>query len=77
MNKGPYVRIQAKRHLPVLFGQTGEWKHVRLGGVDLINVGALKSRGCYRYALIEWKEGDLDVRFGADPVENKSEGAVR
>ena len=59
----------------VLFGQTGEWKHVRLGGVDLISVGALRSRGFYRYALIEWKDGNLDVQFRAAPIENKPEGA--
>jgi uncharacterized protein (TIGR03905 family) len=61
----------------VLFGQTGEWKHVRLGGVDLISVGALRSGGFYRYALIECKDGDLDVQFRAAQIENKPEGAGR
>ena len=61
----------------VLFGQTGEWKHVRLGGVDLISVGALRTGRYYRYALIECKEGELDVQFRAAPIENKPEGADR
>jgi len=61
----------------VVFGQTGEWKHVRLGGVDLISIGALRSRGFYRYALIECKDGNLDVQFRAAPIENKPEGARR
>ncbi|MGA3116360.1 MAG: TIGR03905 family TSCPD domain-containing protein [Syntrophobacteraceae bacterium] len=61
----------------VLFGQAGEWKHVRLGGVDLISVGALRSLGFYRYALIEWKDGNLDVQFTSAPIENKQEGARR
>jgi uncharacterized protein (TIGR03905 family) len=57
----------------VLFGQTGEWKHLRLGGVDLISIGALRSGGFYRYALVEWKDGNLDVEFRAVPIENKLE----
>jgi uncharacterized protein (TIGR03905 family) len=61
----------------VLFGQAREWKHVRLGGVDLISVGTLRSRGHFRYGLIEWKEGSLNIEFRAAPIENKPEGADR
>ncbi len=54
----------------VLFGTTGEWKHVRLGEVDMINVGSLRSGEFYRYALIEWTKGGVVVQFRSTPVEN-------
>ncbi len=47
----------------VLFGHTGQWKHVRLGKVDLINIGALAASDAPGYALLEWKDDDLMVQF--------------
>jgi hypothetical protein len=47
----------------VLFGHTGQWKHVRLGKCDLINIGALASSDAPGYALLEWKDDDLMVQF--------------
>ncbi len=42
----------------VLFGHTGQWKHVRLGNVDFLNVGALAQGEEYEYTLLEWQNGD-------------------
>jgi hypothetical protein len=53
----------------VIFGQTGEWKHVRFGGFDLISVGSLKSGECYQYALIKWENDELDVQFRTARME--------
>ncbi len=46
----------------VLFGHTGQWKHVRLGNVDFLNVGALAQSEQFEYALLEWQNGDLAVQ---------------
>ena len=58
----------------VLFGQTGQWKHVRLGKVDFINVGALAANHQYGYALVAWTQGDLEVEFRTVPLDNASKG---
>ncbi|MDQ0285240.1 uncharacterized protein (TIGR03905 family) [Desulfofundulus luciae] len=47
----------------VLFASTNEWKHVRLGKVDFINVGPLKEDGQFKYALLEWAGEELQVSF--------------
>ncbi|SHF15149.1 uncharacterized protein TIGR03905 [Desulfofundulus australicus DSM 11792] len=47
----------------VLFASTNEWKHVRLGKVDFINVGPLKAESYFKYALIEWAGEELCVSF--------------
>jgi hypothetical protein len=47
----------------VLFGFTGEWKHVRIGKVDFVNVGSLISNGELRYAMLEWKDTELRITF--------------
>ncbi|MHB8918355.1 MAG: TSCPD domain-containing protein [Desulfocucumaceae bacterium] len=47
----------------VLFAHTGICRHVRLGRVDFVNVGPAEQGGRYRYALLEWEEGDLKVSF--------------
>lgn len=40
----------------VLFAHTGQWKHMRLGEVDFINVGKIVNDDTYDYALLEWQE---------------------
>jgi len=47
----------------VLFAYTRRWCHVRLGKVDFINVGPLADGSGFRYALLEWLEGELKVSF--------------
>lgn len=47
----------------VLFAFTGTYKHINLGKADFVNVGALQEGGAYRYALLEWEQGQLRVSF--------------
>ena len=55
----------------VLFGHTGQWKHVRLGKVDFLNVGALDSGEEYEYTLLAWQNADLLVQRRTIPKGNK------
>ena len=52
----------------VLFGHTGQWKHVRLGKVDFVNVGALAANGQLGFAILEWQNGGLEVQFRSLPL---------
>jgi uncharacterized protein (TIGR03905 family) len=52
----------------VLFGHTGQWKHVRLGNVDFLNVGALAQGGKYEYTLLEWQNGALAMQRRTIPT---------
>jgi uncharacterized protein (TIGR03905 family) len=54
----------------VLFGHTGRWKHVQLGKVDFLNVGALVQGDTYEYTLLEWKNEALAVQRRAIPQGN-------
>lgn len=47
----------------ILFAFTNEWKHVRLGKVDFINVGPVKEGGQFKYVLLEWAGEELQVSF--------------
>jgi predicted phosphodiesterase len=57
----------------VLFGHTGQWKQVRLGNVDFLNVGALVQGEQYEYALLEWQNSDLAVQRRTIPPGNNPE----
>jgi predicted phosphodiesterase len=52
----------------VLFGHTGQWKHVRLGKVDFVNVGALAANGKLGFAILAWQNGGLEVHFRSLPL---------
>jgi uncharacterized protein (TIGR03905 family) len=52
----------------VLFGHTGQWKHVRLGKVDFVNVGPLADNGRLGYAILAWQNGQLEVEFRSLPL---------
>lgn len=43
----------------VIFAHTCLWKHIKLGKVDFINIGAIKDPDGIKYALIEWKGEDV------------------
>ena len=47
----------------VLFAHTGRNKHVRLGTVDLVNVGALNKEGQRSYTVLEEENEKLSVSF--------------
>ncbi|MFZ5632555.1 MAG: TIGR03905 family TSCPD domain-containing protein [Bacillota bacterium] len=47
----------------VLFAHTGRYRHVRLDGVDFVNVGPVADGGAYKYALLEWEQDQLKVSF--------------
>ncbi|MBI4776981.1 MAG: TIGR03905 family TSCPD domain-containing protein [Deltaproteobacteria bacterium] len=47
----------------VLFAHTGRNKHVRLGTVDLVNVGALNKEGRRSYAVLEQENDELAISF--------------
>ncbi len=47
----------------VLFGHTGKNKHVRLGEVDFVNVGALSLSSSGTYTLLTLDNGKLVVEF--------------
>lgn len=47
----------------VLFAHTGLQRHVQLGRVDFINVGAVDDGGRYSYALLRWEGDHLEVSF--------------
>lgn len=47
----------------VLFAHTGLYRHVRLGNVDFVNVGPAEEGGVYKYALLKWGQGRLEVSF--------------
>jgi uncharacterized protein (TIGR03905 family) len=52
----------------VLFGHTGQWKHVRLGKVDFVNVGALADNERLRFAILAWQNSQLEVEFRSLPL---------
>jgi uncharacterized protein (TIGR03905 family) len=54
----------------VLFAHTGQWKHVRLGKVDFLNVGALVQGETYEYTLLEWENDALAMQRRAIPQGN-------
>ena len=47
----------------VIFGYTRIWSHVRLGKTDFVNVGPVADLSGFRYALLEWRDGELNVSF--------------
>ncbi|OAT86138.1 TIGR03905 family TSCPD domain-containing protein [Desulfotomaculum copahuensis] len=47
----------------VLFAQTGLWKHVRLGGVDFVSVGAVVEDDAFKYARLKWEQDELQITF--------------
>lgn len=47
----------------VLFAHTRQWKHVRLGQVDFVNVGPVQDAEGYRYVLLEAGQEGLKVSF--------------
>ncbi|MDA8337089.1 MAG: TIGR03905 family TSCPD domain-containing protein [Peptococcaceae bacterium] len=47
----------------VIFGYTRRWSHVRLGKTDFVSVGPVADFPGFRYALLEWRDGELNVSF--------------